>query len=99
MMAQVEIYTTRFCGYCQSAKSLLGRKGIAFREIDVTGDPEGRAQMIERSNGRYTVPQIFIGATHVGGSDELHALHRAGKLDPLLAAEGLAPAPAPEQSA
>jgi len=88
-MAQVEIYTTRFCGYCQSAKALLTRKGIAFTEIDVSADPNERTTMIERSDGRYTVPQIFIGATHVGGSDELHALNRAGKLDPLLAAEGI----------
>ncbi|HEY4406152.1 MAG TPA: glutaredoxin 3 [Xanthobacteraceae bacterium] len=83
-MARVEIYTTRFCGYCQSAKALLSRKGVAFSEIDVTGDREGRSRMIERANGRMTVPQIFIGATHVGGSDELYALERAGRLDPLL---------------
>jgi glutaredoxin 3 len=89
-MAQVEIYTTRFCGYCQSAKALLARKGIAFTEIDVSADPEERSRMIERSDGRYTVPQIFVGSTHVGGCDELHALNRAGKLDPLLAAEGIA---------
>jgi len=88
-MAQVEIYTTRYCGYCHSAKALLTRKGIAFVEIDVSGDPEGRGKMIERANGRMTVPQIFIGATHVGGSDELHALNRAGGLDTLLAAEGI----------
>ena len=85
-MAEVEIYTTRYCSYCQSAKALLTRKGIDFTEIDVTGDPEGRGRMIERANGRMTVPQIFVGATHVGGSDELHELERAGKLDPLLAA-------------
>jgi glutaredoxin 3 len=92
-MAQVEIYTTRYCGYCQSAKALLNRKGIAFTEIDVSGDPEGRSKMVERANGRFTVPQIFIGATHVGGADELHALNRAGKLDPLLAAAGIATTP------
>ena len=85
-MAEVEIYTTRYCPYCQSAKALLSRKGIDFTEIDVSGDPEGRSKMVERANGRMTVPQIFIGATHVGGSDELHELERAGKLDPLLAA-------------
>jgi glutaredoxin 3 len=89
-MAQVEIYTTRYCPYCVSAKALLTRKGIPFTEIDVSGDPEGRAKMVERANGGITVPQIFIGATHVGGSDELHALNRAGKLDPLLATEGIA---------
>ena len=88
-MTQVEIYTTRYCGYCHSAKALLTRKGIAFVEIDVSGDPEGRNKMVERTNGRMTVPQIFIGATHVGGSDELHALSRAGGLDTLLAAEGI----------
>jgi glutaredoxin 3 len=88
-MAQVEIYTTRYCGYCHSAKALLTRKGIAFVEIDVSGDPEGRNKMVERANGHMTVPQIFIGATHVGGSDELHALNRAGELDALLTAEGI----------
>ena len=88
-MALVEIYTTRFCGYCQSAKALLKRKGIAFTEIDVTGKSETRAEMFERSNGGYTVPQIFIGAIHVGGSDQLHALERAAKLDSLVALEGI----------
>ena len=87
-MADVEIYTTRYCSYCQSAKALLNRKGIAFTEIDVTGDLEGRSKMVDRASGRMTVPQIFIGSTHVGGSDELHAMERAGKLDPLLAGEG-----------
>ena len=93
-MSGIEIYTTRFCGYCQSAKALLHRKGVPFTEIDVTGNPEARSQMVERSNGRFTVPQIFIGATHVGGSDELHALNRAGELDVLLDAEGIALSPA-----
>ena len=69
----------------------MSRKGVSFTEIDVTGDWDGRKKMVERANGRTTVPQIFIGNTHVGGSDDLHALDRAGKLDPLLAAEGLAP--------
>jgi glutaredoxin 3 len=87
-MAQIEIYTTRYCGYCRSAKALLTRKGVAFSEIDVTSDPEERSKMVERANGQMTVPQIFIGATHVGGFDELYALDRAGRLDPLLAAEG-----------
>ncbi len=86
-MPRIEIYTTRLCGYCQSAKALLTRKGVTFSEIDVTGDPEGRSRMVERANGRMTVPQIFIGATHVGGFDDLYALDRAGKLDPLLALE------------
>ena len=83
-MARIEIYTTRFCGYCRAAKSLLTRKGVEFSEIDVTGDQQGRGRMIERANGRMTVPQIFIGATHVGGCDELYDLERAGRLDPLL---------------
>ena len=90
-MPAVEIFTTRWCPYCHAAKTLLTRKGIAFTEIDVTSDWDGRKTMIARANGRTTVPQIFIGAAHVGGSDELHALERAGKLDPLLAAEGHAP--------
>ena len=84
-MSKVEIYTTRYCPYCISAKALLNRKNVQFTEIDVSGDPAGRAKMVERANGRMTVPQIFIGATHVGGSDDLHELERAGKLDPLLA--------------
>jgi len=85
-MAQVEIYTTRFCGYCRSAKALLVRKGVTFSEVDVTGDHEGRSRMVERANGRMTVPQIFIGATHVGGSDDLYRLDSEGKLDALLTA-------------
>lgn len=85
-MVSVEIYTTRWCGYCQAAKALLGRKGVAFTEFDVSADPARRDEMVKRANGRQTVPQIFIGATHVGGSDDLHALERAGKLDPMLAA-------------
>jgi glutaredoxin 3 len=89
-MPPVEIFTTRWCPYCHSAKALLTRKGIPFTEIDVSGDWTKRQAMIDRANGRTTVPQIFIGKTHVGGSDELHALERAGRLDPLLAAEGQA---------
>jgi glutaredoxin 3 len=85
-MAPIEIYTTRYCSYCLAAKALLQRKGVPYTEVDVTGDLQRRKQMIERANGRMTVPQIFIGANHVGGSDELYALDRAGKLDPLLAA-------------
>ena len=86
-MPPVEIYTTRYCPYCVRAKALLGRKGVAFTEIDVSGSAELRGIMVERAHGRMTVPQIFIGSTHVGGSDELHALERAGELDALLAAE------------
>ena len=85
MMPPITIYTTRYCPYCLSAKDLLRRKGAAFDEIDVTGDPSGRATMIERAAGRTSVPQIFIGARHVGGCDDLYALDAAGGLDPLLA--------------
>ncbi len=85
-MAEVDIYTLRYCPYCEDAKELLARKGIAFREIDVTGNRDLRKQMVVRANGRNTLPQIFIGPTHVGGCDDLYALEDAGKLDPLLAA-------------
>ncbi len=84
-MAHVLIYTRQGCGYCSAAKSLLTKKGVAFEEIDATGNPDLRSEMIERS-GRSTFPQIFVGATHVGGCDDLYALDRDGKLDPLLAA-------------
>jgi glutaredoxin 3 len=87
-MPPVEIYTSRFCPYCNMAKTLLKRKGVAFTEINLSHEMERRGEMIERANGRMTVPQIFIGSVHVGGSDELYALERAGKLDPLLAGEG-----------
>ena len=85
MPKPIEIYTTPLCPYCIRAKRLLEQKGAAFREIDVMGDDEARGAMIRRANGRYTVPQIFIGETHVGGSDDLYALERSGKLDALLA--------------
>ena len=85
-MAQVEIYTTPTCPYCQAAKALLTRKGAAYAEVDVSRDPALRDAMTQRAGGRRTVPQIFIDGRHVGGSDDLHALDRAGKLDPLLAA-------------
>jgi glutaredoxin 3 len=88
MMAPVEIYTQRYCSYCHDARELLTRKGVTYTEIDVSSDREKRREMTERANGRTTVPQIFIGATHVGGCDELYALEDAGKLDPLLAAGG-----------
>ena len=84
----VEIYTTRYCPYCNAAKALLKRKGVTYSEIDVSRDIHLREQMVQRANGRMTVPQIFIGSTHIGGSDELQALERAGKLDPLLAGDG-----------
>ncbi|MEL6168957.1 MAG: glutaredoxin 3 [Pseudomonadota bacterium] len=83
-MPSVEIYTTPTCGFCYAAKTLLSRKDVAFVEIDVSRDPEARQEMLTRS-GRMTVPQIFVGDTHVGGFDDLSALERAGKLDPLLA--------------
>jgi glutaredoxin 3 len=82
-MAKVEIYTTSMCPYCARAKRLLSDKGVAFTEIDVA-DSAKRAAMVERAHGGYTVPQIFIGDTHVGGCDDLYALDSAGKLDPLL---------------
>lgn len=85
-MANVVIYTRKMCGFCTAAKSLLSRKGVSFRELDGTFDSKIRQEMIQKS-GRTTFPQIFIGKTHVGGCDELHALERAGKLDPLLAAD------------
>lgn len=84
-MSRVTIYTRRFCGYCTAAKALLKEKGVAFDEIDATGDPEKRNEMIERS-GRFTFPQIFVGTRHVGGCDELYALAERGELDALLAA-------------
>jgi glutaredoxin 3 len=85
-MPKVTVYTTRYCPYCHRAKRLLAAKGVAFEEIDLTGDWEGRERLMEKAGGRMTVPQIWIGEAHVGGSDELHALDRAGKLDALLAA-------------
>lgn len=84
-MQPVTIYTTQYCPYCQAAKQLLRAKDVAFDEIAVDGDREGRAAMTQRAGGRTTVPQIFIGETHVGGCDDLHDLERAGKLDALLA--------------
>jgi glutaredoxin 3 len=84
-MQPVTIYTTSTCPYCHAAKQLLRGKNVAFDEISVDGDREGRARMSERAGGRTSVPQIFIGATHVGGCDDLHDLERAGKLDALLA--------------
>ncbi|NVO17135.1 MAG: glutaredoxin 3 [Rhodoplanes sp.] len=83
-MPDIEIYTTPFCPYCSSAKQLLRQKGVDFTEIGVAGLPDRRAEMVARAQGRTTVPQIFIGDTHVGGCDDLYALDEAGKLDPLL---------------
>ncbi len=84
-MKPVEIYTTPTCPYCHAAKRLLTKKGVAFTEIDVSRDPALRSKMIARAGGSHTVPQIFIGGTHVGGCDDIHALDHAGKLDPMLA--------------
>jgi glutaredoxin 3 len=83
---RIEIYTKGFCPYCWRAKALLDEKGVAYREIAVDYGGEERQIMIQRANGRTTVPQIFIAGQHVGGCDDLMALDRAGKLDPLLAA-------------
>ena len=83
-MARVEIYTRAFCGYCTAAKRLLEKKGVEYTEIDVRLDPSKREEMIERT-GRQTVPQIFFGARHIGGFDELNALNAGGELDRALA--------------
>lgn len=83
-MATATLYTTRFCPYCIRARQLLERKGVVYEEIAVDGDPGRRAEMVQRS-GRTTVPQIWIGARHIGGCDELMALERRGELDALLA--------------
>ena len=84
-MAHVTIYTRPFCGYCARALKLLNDKGIAFTEIEAGFDPDKRREMMDRS-GRSTFPQIFVGERHIGGCDDMMALERAGKLDPLLAA-------------
>ena len=84
-MADIIIYTKDYCPYCTKAKGLLTRKKQHFREIDITTDEALQEEMIEKSGGRKTVPQIFIDNTHVGGCDDLYALDAAGKLDPLLA--------------
>ena len=85
IMPKIEIYTTNACGFCARAKNLLSRKGAKFTEIDVSYDAVERDRMTLRAAGRRTVPQIFIGETHVGGSDDLQALEAKGRLDALLA--------------
>jgi glutaredoxin 3 len=85
-MKNVEIYTKSTCGYCHAAKRLLTSKGVKFSEVSLSQTPDKKAEMIQRSNGGRTVPQIFIGKTHVGGCDNLFALESAGKLDAMLAA-------------
>lgn len=83
-MARVEIYSTLFCPYCARAKALLAKKGVQFENIDLIEQPDRREEMIRRAGGRTSVPQIFIDGKHIGGSDDLYALDRAGKLDSLL---------------
>lgn len=85
-MQAVEIYTSPLCGFCHAAKRLLNQKGISFSEVNVLTSPARKPEMIQRAGGRTSVPQIFIGETHVGGCDDLYALERAGKLDALLSA-------------
>ena len=86
MVASVLMYCTAACPFCQSAEQLLARKGARIEKVRVDLDPERRAEMLQPSGGRRTVPQIWIGSRHVGGCDDLYALERAGKLDPLLEA-------------
>ena len=85
-MVKITIYTTSTCPYCHAAKALLRKKGAQFDEIDVNAAPGRRAEMRAKAGGRSTVPQIWIGSTHVGGCDDLYDLERAGKLDTLLTA-------------
>ena len=85
-MAKITIYTTVFCSYCHAAKALLQKKGAAYDEIDVSYDPAERQRMTTKAGGKRTVPQIFVGETHIGDCDELYALERQGRLDALLAA-------------
>ena len=84
-MADVVLYTKPGCPYCIAAMGLLTRKGVEFTESGASNDPEKKQEMIQRSGGRMTFPQIFIGGKHIGGSDDLHALDHDGKLDPMLA--------------
>jgi glutaredoxin 3 len=89
-MQTIEIYTTRHCPYGTSAKALLKRKGLPFTEVDIAGNWERRDEMIERANGQSTVPQIFIGAIHIGGSGALHEFERTGELDAFLSGDAVA---------
>ncbi|RPE64688.1 glutaredoxin 3 [Pacificibacter maritimus] len=84
-MQAVTLYTTPICPFCIAAKRLLDSKNVQYTDIDVMNAPDRRQEMMQRASGRHTVPQIFVGSTHVGGCDELHELERAGKLDTLLA--------------
>lgn len=83
-MQTVEIYTSPFCGFCHAAKRLLKKKEVSFSEVNLMLEPGRRSEMLDRSKGSHTVPQIFIGGTHIGGCDELHALERSGRLDAML---------------
>lgn len=85
-MSQITIYTKPYCPYCIRAVDLLEKKGVAFTEIEAAFDPDKRREMLQRSGGRATFPQIFIGERHIGGCDDMMALERDGQLDPLLAA-------------
>ncbi len=87
-MANVTVYTRQLCGYCSAATNLLSKKGVKYKEHDATFEPKLRQEMIQRANGASTFPQIFIGDEHVGGCDDLFALDRSGKLDPMLEAAG-----------
>lgn len=84
-MKSVKVYTTNYCPYCDQAKALLTRKGVPYEEIDVTGDDDARIDLVKKSGGLRTVPQIFVGDVHVGGYDRLSEMDRSGKLDELLA--------------
>ncbi len=85
MPANVEVYSSPFCPFCHRAKRLLSKKGVEFTEIDVMVEPARKGEMMERAEGRHTVPQIFIDGVGIGGCDELFALDRSGKLEPMLA--------------
>jgi glutaredoxin 3 len=89
-MATVEIYSSPFCGFCHRAKQLFNDKDAAFKDINVMMNGDRKREMIDRSGGRYTVPQIFINYMHIGGCDELYALERAGELERLLNEDALA---------
>ena len=83
-LAKIDIYTSPLCGFCFEAKMLLEEKGASFNEIDIIAEPERHTEMLERTNGRHTVPQIFINNIHIGGCDDLYSLEARGKLNPLL---------------
>ena len=88
-MSQVTLYTTSMCPYCVRAKRLLDRKGVPYEEINLDGDWDGRRALVQKANGSRTVPQIFVGPVHVGGFDDMNALDRRGRLDPLLREQGI----------